>query len=106
MGHCDVRDVALAHYRGAFLPEAVGQRHILISINKYITMKPAAEILHEEFHSKGYKIPLEEEPGEDPNNSADNTRMIKVLGVTPTDYKKTIIDMANSLINAGLVKKP
>ena len=71
-----------------------------------MTMKTAAEILHAEFGPKGYKIPLEQEPGDDPNNSADNSRMVKVLGVTPTDYKKTIIDMANSLINAGLVKKP
>ena len=105
-GHCDVRDVALAHYRGAFLAEAVGHRHIIISQNKYMTMKTAAEILHKEFSSKGYKIPLEQESNEDPNNFADNTRMTKVLGITPTDYKKTILDMAYSLINAGLVKKP
>lgn len=106
VGHCDVRDVALAHYRGAFSAEAVGHRHIIISLNKNITMKTAAEILHAEFGPKGYKIPLEQEPGDDPNNSCDNTRMVKVLGITPTEYKKTIVDMANSLINAGLVKKP
>ena len=106
VGHCDIRDVALCHYKGAFLSEAVGHRHIIISLNKYMTMKTAAEILHQEFSPMGYKIPLEQEQGDDPNNSADNTRMIKVLGVTPTDYKKTILDMAYSLINAGLVKKP
>ncbi len=105
-GHCDVRDVALAHYRAAFVPEAAGHRHIIVSLNKYISHQVAAKILHEEFHSQGYKIPLELEPNEDPNNEADNTRMVKVLGVTPTEYKKTIIDMAYSLIDAGMVKKP
>ena len=106
VGHCDVRDVALAHYRGAFLAEAIGHRHIIISLNKYMTMKTAADILDQEFGSKGYKILREQEPNEDPNNFAENKRMTKVLGITPTDYKKTIIDMAHSLINAGLVKKP
>ena len=106
-GHCDVRDVALAHYRAAFLPEAAGHRHIIVSQPEYISHKVAAIILHEEFGPQGYnKIPLELEPTEDPNNKADNTRMVKVLGVTPTDYKKTILDMAYNLIDIGVVKKP
>ena len=105
-GHCDVRDVALAHLRAALLPEAAGHRHIIISTDKYISLKVAAEILHNEFHSQGYNVTQELEPNEDPNNKADCTRMTQVLGVTPTDYKKTILDMAYSLINAGVVKKP
>lgn len=106
-GHCDVRDVALAHYRASLLPEAAGHRHIIISTDKYISHKVAAEILHNEFHSQGYKVPQElQEPNEDPNNKADNFRMVKILGITPTDYKKTILDMAYSLIETGAVKKP
>jgi hypothetical protein len=31
--------------------------------------------------------------------------MKEVLGITPRDVKETIIDMAYSLIEAGLVKK-
>ena len=31
-------------------------------------------------------------------------RMIKVLNVEPTDFSKTLIDMANSFIEYGLVK--
>ena len=107
VGHCDVRDVALAHYRAAFLPEASGHRHIIVSKPEFISTKIAAIILHEELGPQGYnKIPLELEPTQDPNNKADNTRMVKVLGVTPTNYKKTILDMAYNLIAIGVVNKP
>ena len=76
-GHCDVRDVALAHYRASFLPEAAGHRHIIISTDKYISHKVAAVILHNEFFSQGFNVPQElQEPNEDPNNKADNSRMV------------------------------
>jgi hypothetical protein len=90
----------------AFTPEAAGHRHIIISTDKYISHKVAAEILQEEFGPQGYKISSELEPNEDPNNNADNSRMVKVLGITPTDYKKTIIDMAYSLIAAKNLPLP
>jgi hypothetical protein len=32
--------------------------------------------------------------------------MLNVLGIVPTDFKSTIIDMANSLLEYGIVKKP
>lgn len=32
--------------------------------------------------------------------------MTDVLGITPTDYSKTIIDSGHSLIEMGIVKKP
>ena len=105
-GHCDVRDVAKAHMHAAFIPEAAGHRHIIISTDKYISHKVAAEILQVEFGPQGYKISSELEPNEDPNNNADNSRMVKVLGITPTDYKKTIIYMAYSLIAAKNLPLP
>lgn len=40
------------------------------------------------------------------NTKIDLTRMKSVLGIVPTEFRKTIIDMANSLIQFGLVKKP
>lgn len=103
--YCDVRDVALAHVRGAFLPEAAGHRHIITSEKKMFTRQRAAEILAKEFGPKGYKVNTQVIPAEDSNNSIDNTRMIKVLGITPIDYEKTVIDMANSLIDLGVIKK-
>ncbi len=36
---------------------------------------------------------------------ANNERMIKVLGITPIDQKKSMIDMAYSMIESGKVKK-
>ena len=83
-GHCDVRDVALAHLRAAFLPEAAGHRHIIVSEKKWFSIKKAADILAEEFGPKGYKVNTEVEFKDDPNNYSDNTRMVKVLGITPT----------------------
>ena len=83
-GHCDVRDVALAHIRAAFLPEAVGNRHIIVSEGKWFSIKRVADILSSEFSPKGYKVKTEAEPKDDPNNHSDNTRMVKVLGITPT----------------------
>jgi nucleoside-diphosphate-sugar epimerase len=67
-GHCDVRDVALAHIRAAFLPEAVGNRHIIVSEGKWFSIKRVADILSSEFSPKGYKVKTEAEPKDDPNN--------------------------------------
>ncbi len=83
-GHCDVRDVALAHIRAAFLPEAVGHRHIIVSEAKWFSIKRVADILASEFGPKGYKVKTEAEPKDDPNNNSDNARLVKVLGITPT----------------------
>ena len=93
------------------MPEAAGHRHIVTSVieankGKFLRMKFVADVLHEEFSSKGFKIPLEEEPGaSELNVYLDNSRMINILGVKPIDPKKTLIDMANSLINNGAIKK-
>lgn len=104
-GHCDVRDVALAHVRAAFVPEAAGHRHIIVSEAKWFSLKRGADILAREFGPQGYQVCTAVEPKDDPNNSSDNTRMVKVLGITPIDYAKTVVDMANSLIALGVIKK-
>ena len=101
---CDVRDVALAHVRAAFVPEAVGHRHVIVSSQKMIPMQRWAEILSEEFAPKGYKIPSEFEAGKSKGANAiiDDTRMRHVLGIEPHDFKSTVIDMANSIIQQGI----
>lgn len=103
---CDVRDVALAHVKAAFLDEAVGHRHLIVSSRNFIPIKRWAEILKEEFEPKGFKISTEIE-GDDPSYKdaqIDDTRMRTVLGITPTDFKSTIVDMAYSFIQNGLIK--
>lgn len=52
IGHCDVRDVALAHVRAAFLPEAVGHRHLITSESKWFSTKRGFEILKENSNQK------------------------------------------------------
>lgn len=32
--------------------------------------------------------------------------MTEVLGITPTEYSKTIVDTGHSLVEMGIVKKP
>ncbi|XP_060599031.1 uncharacterized protein LOC132752687 [Ruditapes philippinarum] len=118
----DVRDVAAAHIKAMTLQEASGKRHILV--NENLWMKEIAVILSNEFKTQGYNVPTSNCPNAMLsvygilNKSIkmiipqcnkvikfDNSRMKEVLGITPRDVKETIIDMAYSLIEAGLVKK-
>ncbi|RWS14510.1 putative uncharacterized oxidoreductase-like protein, partial [Dinothrombium tinctorium] len=119
----DVRDVALAHIRALTVPEAAGNRHIIVTSN--VMMKDIALILQKEFKPQGYHIPTMVVPnfvvwmnslldksyklvvprlGRD--YKFETKRMQEVLGITPTELEKTIIDTANSLIERGVVKKP
>ncbi|RNA12384.1 NADPH-dependent aldehyde reductase ARI1-like isoform X1 [Brachionus plicatilis] len=103
VGHCDVRDVALAHLKAAFLPQAAGHRHIIET--KWASSREVFDILKKNYANQGYKFITQFEKGDDPNNKSDTTRMTKVLGVPITEYEKTIIDMAESLIKSGSIKK-
>lgn len=109
VGVCDVRDVALAHLKAAFLPETVGYRHAILTQPNLVSFKEMADILYEEFEQKGYKIPREEENEIDnkplSKASVDNWRMLNVLKISPISLKQTLVDMANSLIENGLVPK-
>ena len=40
------------------------------------------------------------------NTKIDTSRMTNILEIIPTDFKSTIIDMANSLLEYEIVKKP
>jgi len=104
---CDVRDVAKAHLKAAFLPEENGHRHLITSSSQFIPMKQWVDELRKEFEPKGYTFPTEVEQGESKGQNAilDNTRMSSVLGIEATDFSSTIIDMAYSFINLGLVEK-
>jgi nucleoside-diphosphate-sugar epimerase len=102
---CDVRDVALAHVRAAFMPEAAGKRFIVVSEKKFISMKQCADIARKYFPQ--YKLPTEEEPGNGLGKYAqtDNSNLRNILGINPIDFDKTIIDMTNSLIEKGFFLK-
>lgn len=118
----DVRDVAAAHIKAMTLEEAAGKRHLIV--NQNIWMKEIAQILAKEFKPQGYNVPTANCPNPIlwmtslfdrtikmilPNIGKvykfDNSRMKDVLGITPKEIKETLLDMAYSLIEVGLVKK-
>lgn len=136
----DVRDVALAHLKALTNPDAVGNRHIIVSHGMW--MKELAQILQKEFKPQGYYIPtmvapnfiiwlnslieksfklvvsrLSREYNYDNKRVSDCLsifvlqfctyfKMKDVLGITPIEIEKTIIDTANSLIELEILKKP
>jgi len=103
---CDVRDVAEAHFKAAFLESAVDKRFAIVSEREFVTMKTIAEYLRAEFEPKGYKIPTEAEPGTQSKSTVNNSRLINDLKINPTPLKKTVIDMVQSFIDHGVIKKP
>jgi nucleoside-diphosphate-sugar epimerase len=119
---CDVRDVALAHYRAMTLPQAVNNRHLIVSKNDTDSLQQTAIWLNEEFSPKGYCISTKLAPDFlvkiiglfdrgvaflvpvlSKKPKFDNTRYTSVLGIKPIDTKKSVIDMAHSLIEKGLI---
>jgi nucleoside-diphosphate-sugar epimerase len=102
---CDVRDVGLAHVRAAFMPEAAGKRFIVVSEKKFMSLKQCADIVRKHFPQ--YKLPTEEEPGNGLGKSAqtDDSNLKNILCIKPTGFEKTIIDMTNSLVEKGFIKK-
>jgi nucleoside-diphosphate-sugar epimerase len=119
----DVRDVAAAHIAAMTLPDAAGKRHIL-SCPTSLWFHEIAKIYSDEFYPLGYNVPVREAPyfllklfsffdktvrmilplwGV--QTEYNNTRMTSVLGVQPRPVNETIIDMAYSMIEKGLIKK-
>ncbi|XP_070545374.1 uncharacterized protein [Ptychodera flava] len=121
-GFVDVRDVAAAHIKAMTVPEAAGNRHVLVGGNLWF--REVALILEREFKSQGYSIPTLVAPkiGVQFFSLFDssiklilpfigkitlynNTRMTKVLGIQPYSLEDTLVDMAYSIIERGFVPK-
>ncbi|KAK7090238.1 uncharacterized protein [Littorina saxatilis] len=118
----DVRDVATAHVKAMTLPEAAGNRHLVVNTNMW--MKEIAQQLAKEFKPQGYNVPTVNcpyfalwmsslfdktikmiLPQVNKVHKFENKRMKEVLGIEPLDAKDTIIEMAYSLIESGFIKK-
>lgn len=102
-GVCDVRDVALAHLRAAQVPEAVGQRFLVVSSTSLVSFVDLTNILRD----SGYKVAQVEGKKDDEkfdNTKFDDSKMRNVLKIQPTDLKKSVLDMTESLINFGIIK--
>ncbi len=89
------RDVATAHIRALFAPEAAGLRHI-VSSTRWIPYAEWASILRDE----GYSIAAEVEMSQAhlPATRLDDSRMRNVLGVELRDLRATVVDMAKSVV--------
>ena len=118
----DVRDVAAAHIVAMEKPEAAGHRHILVAGNMW--MKEVALLLQQEFQGQGYRIKTGRLPKFvmwiagifDPTARTavknigkvvtyKTDRMQSVLGISPIPLQQTLIEMAHSLIQYGLVER-
>jgi nucleoside-diphosphate-sugar epimerase len=117
----DVRDLAAGHRLALEVPEAKGNRYILA--NGHLPMTGIAAILKEEYGPRGYKIttrplpawilrvaaPLSGEAklgaemlGIQHDVSAE--KAIRELGWTPRPLRESVLDTAESLISAGIVR--
>ena len=104
--------------------KAASKRYLISTTNYSLTLKQCALILEEEFKSKGYSISTTVAPsfifkiycyfdksaksiqpyvGKYPKY--DNNKFVNELEIQPTDFKKSILDMAYDLIEKGIVKK-
>jgi hypothetical protein len=59
---CDVRDVATAHVKSLSSPEAVSNRHLIVSTVEASSFGSWAIILDEEFRPKNYNVPTKLAP--------------------------------------------
>ena len=116
----DVREVATAHLAALENPKSDGKRHILVA--KTLWMEEIAQILQKEFNKQGFNIKCKP-IGKCPLKFVsvfdcqvkmllpmigvfwrfDNSRSKEDLGIQYTDAEKTIIDMAYTLIDFGIV---
>jgi len=116
----DVRDLVDILVKAMTVPEAAGKRFICNAAS--IPLQEFAEILHQNFSHRGYRVPTRILPdllvrllgllipkvrsvaGQlqwTYTFSTEQTRL--VFGGQPRPYKQTILDMAESLIEYGLV---
>ncbi len=118
----DVRDVAHAHVAAMTSPKAAGRRYLVAGPNVWI--KDMARVLRGEFQKMGYKVPTWEAPYFLMRIAAwydkrlqlmmpawgkvirfDNSRMVEELGVTPRPPEDSLLALAHSLIDKGIVRK-
>jgi len=116
----DVRDVALAHRLAMETPAAAGQRYCCAGDHAW--MREMAAILAEEFSPRGYRVPTGRLPywllwivaRFDPavrltlasvgnKETITNEKIRRELGIVFRPLRETLIDMAESMIELGVV---
>jgi nucleoside-diphosphate-sugar epimerase len=106
-GVADVRDVADVHIRAMAVPEAAGQRFLVLADGPTISFLQMAQILRDRLGPLAKRVPTEEEPGDElPNLVIHNDRAKRVLGWQPRPTEATIVETAESLRDLGLLAEP
>jgi dihydroflavonol-4-reductase len=119
----DVRDVALAHRLATEVPEAAGHR--FIAAGEHVWMQDIGRMLAEAFGPLGYRPPTGQLPyalmwlvarfdesvrmvlpyvGK--RETVSHAKATRMLGWEPRPVRETIVDMANSMIERGLIPLP
>ncbi|MFN2426979.1 MAG: SDR family oxidoreductase [Candidatus Binatia bacterium] len=119
----DVRDVALAHRLASETPAAAGHR--FIAAVDHVWMQDISRILAAEFGPLGYRPPIGKLPywlmwvigrfdksvrlvlqyvGK--REQVSHQKAAQILGWKPRPLRETFIDMANSMIDKGLIPAP
>jgi nucleoside-diphosphate-sugar epimerase len=102
-GIADVRDVADAHIRAMTVPEAAGQRFLVLADGPTLTFLNLAESL-KRLGPLGARVNVQEAPGEEPPPLViHNDRAKEVLGWRPRPVETTIAESAESLRDLGLL---
>ncbi len=116
----DVRDVAAAHIAAMTTPEAAGQR--FCCVGQVCWVLDIAQTLERHFGPRGYRIPTLKVPNFvvhlvaifdktvgltlellDKEYTVSTTRIEKTLGWHPRPLEETIVSMAESMIQQGIV---
>ena len=111
LGIVDVRSVAQAHLNAVVLPGAADRRFLLVNGN--YTLGELLRPLQDKYGPQGWPVLREVEgvredvPRKSSDMAFDWTRSKEVLKVQyETDVGKVLVDMAESMIASGAVKKP
>ena len=106
--HCavDVRDTARAHLQAIKVAEAANRRFILCHSSP--SFQEYAQPIVDKYQPLGWPITSNKA---DPNPEEyislfDNTASREVLGIEYTDWSKTMVDMADKMVELGSVVKP
>lgn len=123
LGLVDVRDVAAAHLKAMCEPKSNGER-IMVTALPAFYFKDIAETLKKEFGPQGYSIPTIQVPYPllwlysffssetreilcrcGPRLQYDNSKSKQLLGIKYIEPSESLIAMAYSLIERGIVPK-
>jgi nucleoside-diphosphate-sugar epimerase len=97
----DVRDLAEAHVKAFEVPGAAGQRFFTTA--GYFSNKRIADAIRESYPELGDKLPPKDTPDDFPKDTYkyDNSKSIKVLGLTYRTLKESIKDTVESIKEVG-----